>query len=107
MLLFHYYLMKGDDMQAATNLTVKLDYDERTRLKALADAKKRTPHFLMKEAIARYIADEEAEQMAVKIASASIEHYKQTGLHVTLDEVKAWANAVKSNRNAKLTPCHE
>ena len=99
--------MKGNTMQTSTNLTVKLDFDERSRLKALADAKKRTPHFLMKEAIARYIADEEAEQMAVKIASASIEHYKQTGLHVTLDEVKAWAKAVKSNRNAKLTSCHE
>ena len=99
--------MKGNDMQTATNLTVKLDFDERSRLKALADAKKRTPHFLMKEAITRYIADEEAEQMAIKIADASIEHYKQTGLHVTLDEVKAWAKTVKSNRNAKLIPCHK
>ena len=100
-------LMKGNDMHTATNLTVKLDVDERYRLKALADAKKRTPHYLMKEAIARYLVDEEAEQMAIKIASASIEHYKQTGLHVTLDEVKTWAKAVKSNRNAKLMPCHE
>ena len=94
-------------MQAAINLTVKLDVDERHRLKSLAAAKKRTPHFLMKEAIHRYILDEEAEQMAVNIATASIEHYKKTGLHVTLDEVKAWAKSVKTNRNAQMPPCHE
>jgi len=93
-------------MQTATNLTVKLNVDERHRLKVLADAKKRTPHFLMKEAIQRYIADEEAEQMAVKIAIASVEHYKQTGLHVSLDEVRTWAKAVKVDRSAKIPSCH-
>lgn len=93
-------------MQPATNLTVKLNTDERHKLKDLADAKKRTPHFLMREAIQRYIATEEAEQEAIELASASIAHYKQTGLHVTLAEVKAWSKSLKNDRNATITPCH-
>lgn len=91
----------------ATNATVKLTSDERLRLKSLADAKKRTPHFLMKEAIQRYIADEEAQQAAIRIAADSIEHYKQTGSHITLDELRSWAKNVKNDTNAEIPVCHE
>ncbi|MGL4767899.1 MAG: CopG family ribbon-helix-helix protein [Formosimonas sp.] len=94
-------------MQTAINMTVKLNVEECQRLKDLAVAKNRTSHFLMKEAIKRYIEDEEAEQTAIQIAAASIAHYQQTGLHVTLDEVKTWANALKTNREAKIPACHE
>lgn len=93
-------------MQTAINMTVKLNAEECQSLKDLAVAKNRTSHFLMKEAIQRYIKDEEAEQMAVNIAAASVEHYQQTGLHVTLDEVKTWANELKTNRAAKIPACH-
>ena len=47
------------------------EHSERQRLKSLAAAKQRTPHFLMKEAIQRYIEDEEAEQAAIQAAAAS------------------------------------
>ena len=55
----------------AVNVTVKLEHSERQSLKSLAAAKQRTPHFLMKEAIQRYIEDEEAEQAAIQAAAAS------------------------------------
>jgi predicted transcriptional regulator len=91
----------------AVNVTVKLDDSERNSLKSLALAKQRTPHFLMKEAIARYIEDEEAEQAAIAAAMASLDHYQQTGLHTTLDEVKNWAAAVRKDRSAKMPACHK
>ena len=90
----------------AVNVTVKLEHSERQRLKSLAAAKQRTPHFLMKEAIQRYIEDEEAEQAAIQAAAASLAHYKKTGLHTTLDEVKGWAKAVREDRSAKIPACH-
>lgn len=90
-----------------SNVTVKLDESERQSLKALAVAKQRTPHFLMKEAIQRYIEDEEAEQAAIEAAAASLAHYQKTGLHTTLDEVKDWAKAVRKDRNAKMPACHK
>jgi predicted transcriptional regulator len=90
----------------ASNITIKLDSTHRDRLKSLATAKKRTPHYLMKEAIERYIDAEEAEQAALKIVDNSVSHYEMTGLHITLDEVKTWAKEVKTNRNALLPACH-
>lgn len=90
----------------SVNVTVKLEDSERQSLKSLAAAKQRTPHFLMKEAIHRYIEDEEAEQAAIEAAVTSLAHYKKTGLHTTLDEVKVWAKAVRKNRSAKLPACH-
>ncbi len=90
----------------STNVTVKLEDSERQSLKTLAAAKQRTPHFLMKEAIQRYIEDEEAEQAAIQSAAASLMHYKKTGLHTTLDEVKDWAKAVRKDRKAKMPACH-
>jgi predicted transcriptional regulator len=90
----------------AVNVTVKLDDSERNSLKALALAKQRTPHFLMKEAIARYIKDEEAEQAAMDVAAASLLHYQQTGLHTRLDELKTWATAVRKDRSVKMPTCH-
>ena len=66
----------------------------------------RTPHFLVKEAIQRYIEVEEAEQAAVDAAVASFAHYQKTGLHTDLDEIKVWAKAVRKNRSAQLPACH-
>ena len=90
----------------ASNITIKLDATHRDRLKSLATAKKRTPHYLMKEAIERYMDAEEAEQAALKIVDNSVSHYEMTGLHITLDEVKTWAKEVKTNRNVLLPACH-
>ena len=90
----------------AVNVTVKLEDRERQSLKLLAAAKQRTPHFLMKEAIQRYIEDEEAEQAAIEAAAASLAHFKKTGLHTTLDEVKSWAKAVQKDRSKKMPACH-
>ena len=90
----------------AVNVTVKLEEGERQSLKVLAVAKQRTPHYLMKEAIQRYIEDEEAEQAAIEAAAASLANYNKTGLHTTLGEIKGWAKAVRKDRNVKMPTCH-
>jgi predicted transcriptional regulator len=90
----------------ASSMTIKLDELHRDRLKSLAVAKRRTPHYLMKEALNFYLESEEAEQNAIQEAAASLEHFERTGLHIRLDEVKQWAKELKTNRNAKLPLCH-
>ena len=44
------------------NMSVKLYDTDMQRLRAIAISKKRTPHYLMKEAIVRYIEEAEEEQ---------------------------------------------
>ena len=87
-------------------VTVKLDPSDRDRLASLAALKKRTPHYLMKEAILEYVQREEARQNFIKAADTSFEHYKETGLHITLDEFSAWVDDVQENPDAPITACH-
>jgi predicted transcriptional regulator len=94
------------DPQRTANMTVKLDGAERDRLKALATAKKRTPHYLMREAIQKYLEEEEAEQRFIAAGEASLSHFQQTGLHITLDELRTWAQDVKENPDAPMPACH-
>ena len=91
--------------QTAT-VTLKLETSHRERLKSLAVAKKRTAHYLMKEAIERYLIAEEAQQAVLQSVDDSVAHFESTGLHITLNELKAWAKDVKENRNAQLPACH-
>jgi len=87
-------------------VTVKLDPSDRDRIASLATMKKRTPHYLMKEAILEYVQREEARQNFIKAADTSFEHYKETGLHITLDEFSAWVDDVQKNPDAPITACH-
>ncbi|MFY9259642.1 MAG: ribbon-helix-helix protein, CopG family [Gallionella sp.] len=87
-------------------VTIKLDASYRDRLKSLAITKKRTSHYLMKEAIERYLKVEEAQQAILQSVDDSVAHFEATGLHITHEEVKAWAEALKTNRHAQLPACH-
>jgi predicted transcriptional regulator len=87
-------------------VTVKLDPSDRDRIASLAAMQKRTPHYLMKEAILEYVQREEARQHFIKTANTSFEHYKETGLHITLDEFSAWVDDVQKIPNTPITPCH-
>jgi predicted transcriptional regulator len=96
-----------EKLRAAGTVSLKLDANERGRIAALASAKKRTPHYLMKEAILEYVRREEARQNFIAAAEASFEHYKETGLHVTLDEFGGWVDAVQTAPDTALPPCHK
>ena len=88
------------------SVTIKLDAADRDRISTLATAKKRTPHYLMKEAILEYVKKEEARQNFITVAQASFENYKQTGLHITLDEFSSWVDQVQHNPAEPVPACH-
>jgi predicted transcriptional regulator len=87
-------------------VTIKLDPSDRDRIAALAVVKKRTAHYLMKEAILEFVQREEARQNFIKAAEASFEHYKETGLHITLDEFSVWVDDAQKNPGAPIAACH-
>ena len=90
-----------------TTVTVKLDPSVRARISALAMSKKRTPHYLLKEAIREYIDREESQQNFIKVAERSYEHYKETGSHISLDEFSAWVDVVEQKPGTSMLVCHE
>ena len=88
------------------SVTIKRDDADRDRIASLATAKKRTPHYLMKEAILEYVKKEEARQNFIAAAESSFEHYKETGLHITLDEFSHWVDEVQEIPEAPAPACH-
>ena len=94
------------DSERPANVTVKLAASDRKRIQSLAISKKRTPHYLMKEAIQAYLDREEIEQRFIAAAEESWDEFEKTGLHITLDEMRVWAKELKTNPNAVLPACH-
>ena len=92
--------------RTAGSVTIKLDAADRDRIAILAGTKKRTPHYLMKEAILDYVKKEEARQNFIAAAELSFEHYKETGLHFTLEEFSTWVDQVEQNPAAPVPACH-
>jgi predicted transcriptional regulator len=90
----------------SVNVTVKLHEAQRERIKSLAAYKKRTPHYLMIDAIDKYIQEEEREQTLLKMVDAGNEHFERTGLHTTTTEIRAWLAAAKLNPNTPRPACH-
>lgn len=109
-----YLLLLGDIMKTSSSekprssgtVTIKLDSADRNRIATLATMKKRTPHYLMKEAILDYVKKEEAQQSFIHAAETSFEHYKETGLHISLDEFSTWVDDVQQNPGEPVPACH-
>lgn len=92
--------------RVAGSVTIKLDAADRDRIASLATTKKRTPHYLMKEAILDYVQKEETRQKFIAAAQSSFEHYKETGLHISLDDFSAWVDRAQQDPATPIPECH-
>lgn len=88
-------------------MSVKLDDDLKKRVQHLADVRKRTPHWVMREAISDYLAREELKEQFKQEALASWESYKETGQHLTGEEVRNWLQAWGADNKTNIPPCHD
>lgn len=86
--------------------SIKLDADLKDRVSSLAKARRRAPHWIMREAINEYVVREETRQRWAEEARASWEHYQQTGLHITHEEVGEWLKKLAAGERAELPQCH-
>jgi len=80
--------------QKIVPVSVKLPIAERDRLAALATARKRTSHYLMREAVSEYLGREEARQSFREEAARAWQDYKETGLHLSQEDVDAWIDSL-------------
>ena len=93
-------------MPAPHPVAVKLDADVHARVRELARTQHRSPHYLMREAIAQYVEREEKREAFKQEAIQAWEEYQQTGLHVTLEEADAWLAKLEAGEDAELPKCH-
>ncbi|MBZ9603217.1 CopG family ribbon-helix-helix protein [Phyllobacterium chamaecytisi] len=90
----------------ATATSIKLDDELKRRVQDLADARRRTSHWIMREAIAQYIEREEKREAFKQDALRAWEGYQQSGLHLTLEEADAWLAKLEAGEDAELPKCH-
>ena len=87
-------------------VAIKIDQDTRDRVKRLAEARHRTPHWLMREAISQYVEREEKRESFRQDATNAWNEYQETGLHVTGDEVIAWLDSWGGEDEKAAPACH-
>lgn len=92
---------------ATRPIAIKIDNDTRERIKRLAEARHRTSHWMMREAIRQYVEREEKREVFRKDALNAWQEYRETGLHVTGDEVMAWLETWGEENETAAPVCHK
>lgn len=87
--------------------SLKIDSALSAKVDHLAQIKQRTAHWIMCEAIRVYVEKEEAREAHRQEALDSWEHYRETGLHVTGEELKSWLSTWGSENELDAPECHE
>ena len=88
-------------------VAIKIDEDTRARVKRLADARQRSSHWMMLEAIRQYIDREEKREAFRQDGIRAWNEYQTTGLHVTGDEVMAWLDTWGEENEQAAPVCHK
>ncbi len=73
-----------------TTMGVKLDRETRDRLQKLGKARNRSSHWLMREAIRRYLEVEERYEQEKAEDQARYQAYLETGHHISHADMLAW-----------------
>lgn len=92
--------------QAARPVAVKIDADTKERVKRLAAARHRSPHWLMREAITQYVEREEKREAFRQAGVAAWNEYQATGLHLTAEEADAWLAKLQAGKEVEPPECH-
>lgn len=87
--------------------SVKIDDDLKGRIQHLAGLRRRSAHWIMREAITQYVEREEARESLRQEALASWSEYQETGRHLTGQEVRDWLNGWGTENEMAAPECHE
>jgi len=92
---------------APSTTSLKLDAEIKSRLKRLADARRRSSHWLMREAIEQYVEREERRERLRQDALTAWREYQATGRHVTAEEADAWLARLEAGEDAEPPAPHD
>lgn len=87
--------------------SLKIDDTLKGRVQHLASQRRRSPRWIMLEAIQQYVEREEARESFKQEAQASWVAYQETGRHLTGQEVRTWLNTWGTNDERPVPECHK
>lgn len=92
-------------MAAVTS--IKLDDELKGRVQNLATARRRSSHWIMREAIAEYVEREEKREALRQDTLKAWDEFQATGLHAGADEVEKWLSRWGTEDEQPAPACHE
>jgi predicted transcriptional regulator len=92
-------------MAKSSTTSLKLDATVKERVQRLASVRRRSPHWLMREAIEEYVEREEKREQFRRDALSAWDHYQATGLHVSAEDADAWLAKLEAGKNVAPPKC--
>ena len=86
--------------------SLKMGDTLKNRVDHLVSQRRRSPHWLMLEAIQQYVDREEARESFKQEALASWGAYKEAGRHLTGEEVGAWLDTWGADDQRAAPECY-
>jgi len=93
-------------MSTSATTSLKLDAELKERVQRLAAVRRRTAHWIMREAVEQYVGREEKREQHRQDALAAWNDYQATGLHATAEEADAWLAKLEAGEDAEAPECH-
>ena len=93
-------------MPPPSTTSLKLDLETKARVQRLAAARRRSAHWVMREAVEQYVDREEKRLQFHQDALAAWANYQATGLHATAAEADSWLAKLEAGKKAAPPKCH-
>jgi predicted transcriptional regulator len=93
-------------MPTTATTSLKLDATLKDRVQRLAASRRRSAHWVMREAVEEYVSREEQREQLREQAVAAWNHYQATGLHATAEEADLWLSKLEAGDDAGAHECH-
>ena len=94
-------------MMPLSTTSLKLDLEMKDRVRRLAAGRRRSAHWLMREAIEQYVEREEKREALRQQTLDAWDEFQATGLHVTGDEVEKWLSSWGTDDELPAPECHK
>lgn len=86
--------------------SVKLDDELKNRIQHLAESRRRSAHWIMREAITQYVEREEKREAYLRDAQNAWDEFQRTGLHLTMEEADEWLAQLAAGNDVEPPECH-
>ena len=93
-------------MATVSTTSLKLDLALKERIQKLAAARRRSPHWVMREAVEQYVEREEKREQFRNDALTAWADYQATGLHLTAGEADRWLARLEAGKRPAMPECH-
>jgi predicted transcriptional regulator len=93
-------------MATLSTTSLKLDSAMKERVHRLASARRRSPHWVIREAVAQCVVREAKREQLRQDALAAWADCQTTGLHVAAKEADTWLAKLEAGKHAVIPKCH-